>query len=156
MKTHMDKYSMKEVNECISNIGGANSAIFTTINLTSGFWQMRIDEKDSHLTAFTVQGQGQFKWLTSIMGLLGCPASFQRLMEKVLEGIHNILVYVDDVINHTATHELHLEVLECVLQKLDQQNLKINLAKCFFCNTEVSYLGFVLTLVGIRPGCEKL
>ena len=43
---------MKEVSECISDIGWANSTIFTTIdNLTSGFWQMPNDEKDSHLTA---------------------------------------------------------------------------------------------------------
>ena len=71
-KTHTDKYSMKEVNECISDIGRAKSNIFTTIDLTSGFWQMPIDDKDSHLTAFTCQ----FEWVTSPMGLLGCPASF--------------------------------------------------------------------------------
>ena len=57
-KTHTDKYSMKEVNKFISDIGRANS---TTIDLTSGFWQKPLDESDSHLTAFTVQGLGQFK-----------------------------------------------------------------------------------------------
>ena len=36
-KTHTDKYTMKEVNECISDIGPANSTIFTTIDLTSSF-----------------------------------------------------------------------------------------------------------------------
>ena len=111
-KTHTDKYSMKEVNEYISDIGRANSTIFTTIDLTSGFWQMPIDDQDSHLTAFTVQGHGQFEWITSHMGQLGCPASFQRLMEKVLDGICNIIVYIDDVIIHTATHEHHLQVLD--------------------------------------------
>ena len=82
-KTHTDKYSMKEVNECISAIGRANLTIFTTISLTSGFWQMPMDEKDSHLKAFTVQGHGQFEWVISPMGLLSCPASFQHLMEVV-------------------------------------------------------------------------
>ena len=88
---------MKEVNECISNIGRSNSTIFTTIDLTSGFWQMPIDESDSHTTAFTVQGIGQFEWVTSPMGLLGCTASLQRLMEKVLDKIKNIIVNIDDV-----------------------------------------------------------
>ena len=155
-KTHTDKYSMKEVNECISDIGRANSTIFTTIDLTSGFWQMPIDESDSHTTAFTVQGIGQFEWVTSPMGLLGCPASFQRLMEKVLDKIKNIIVYIDDVIIHTGSHEHHLEVLDNVLERLQHHNLKINLAKCFFGNSEVAYLGFVLTPEGIRPGKEKL
>ena len=155
-KTHTDKYSMKKVNECISDIGRANSTIFTTIDLTSGFWQMPIDEADSHTTAFTVQGIGQFEWVTSPMGLLGCPASFQRLMEKVLDNIKNIIVYIDGVIIHTASHEHHLEVLNNVLDRLQQHNLKINLAKCFFGNSEVAYRGFVLTPEGIRPGKEKL
>ena len=127
-----------------------------TINLTSGFWQMPIDESDSHTTAFTVQCIGQFQWITSPMGLWGCPASFQRLMEKVLDQIKNIILYIDDIIIHTASHEHHLEVPENVLERLQHHNLKINLAKCFFGNSEVAYLAFVLTPEGIHPGKEKL
>ena len=78
---------MKEVNECISDIGQENSTIFPTIDRTSGFRQMPISEADSHLTDFTVQGQGQFEWMTSQMGLLGCLTSIQRLMEKVQDAI---------------------------------------------------------------------
>jgi hypothetical protein len=109
-KTKMDKYSMKEISECISDIGRAGSKIFTTIDLTSGFRQMPIDERDNHLTAFKVKNNGQFEW-DSPMGLLGCPASFQRLMEKVMDGIKNVLIYIDYVIIHTQGHERHLEVL---------------------------------------------
>ena len=155
-KTHTGKYSMKKVNECNSNIGRANSTIISIIDLTSGFWQMPIAKKGSHLMAFTEQGQGHSRLVTSPMGFLGCPASFQCLMEKALEGIKNIIIYIDDVIIHTATHEHHLKVLVDVLRHLDQHNLKINLAKCLFGNTEVAYLGFVLTLEGIRAGREKL
>ena len=81
---------------------------------------------------------------------------FQRLMEKVLRRIQNIIVYIDDIILHTATHEHHLQVVDKVLNKLNQRHLKINLAKYFFGNTEVAYLGFVLTPEGVRPGREKL
>jgi len=106
--SHNIKYSMKEITECIGDIGRANSTIFSTLDLTSGFWQMKLDEDSQPLTAFTIPGKGQFAWVTSPMGLLGCPASFQRLMEAVLRNINNVLVYIDDLLIHTATHEEHL------------------------------------------------
>jgi hypothetical protein len=61
------------------------------------------------------------------MGLLGCPASFQRLMEGVLRDIPNELVYIDDLLVHTDTHEKHLQVLDQVLSRLHKNHLKINL-----------------------------
>jgi hypothetical protein len=59
--SHIDKYSMMEITECIGDIGRANSTIFSTLDLTSGFWQMQLDEKSQPLTAFTIRGQGQYQ-----------------------------------------------------------------------------------------------
>ncbi len=90
------------------------------------------------------------------MGLLGCPASFQRLMEGVLRNIANVIVYIVDLLVHSQNHKDHLKVLEQVLDRIHTHNLKINLDKCFFGNKEVSYLGFMLTPEGIKPGKNKL
>ncbi len=154
--SHIDKYSMKEITECIGDIRRADSTIFTTLDLTSVFWQMQLDEDSQKLTAFTIQGKGQFHWITSPTGLLGCPASIQQLMEGVLCNILNILVYIDDLLVHTDTHENPLQVLDKVLAQLHKNHLKINLEKCVFGNKEVSYLGFTVTPEGIKPGKNKL
>jgi hypothetical protein len=154
--SHIDKYSMKEITECISHIGQANFNIFSTLDLTSGFWQMKLDEKSQSLAAFTIPGKGQLHWITSPMGLLGCPASFQCLMEGVLRNLQNVIVYIDDLLIHSDTHERRLQSLEQVLERLHQNYLKINLEKCIFGNKEVSYLGFTLTPEGIKPGKNKL
>ncbi len=74
--SYIDKYSMKEITECIGAIGRANSTIFSTLDLTSGLWLMKLDEDSQPLTAFTIPGKGKFAWVTSPMGRLGCPASF--------------------------------------------------------------------------------
>ncbi len=151
-----DKYSMKDVSECIGEIGKSGSTIFSTIDLTAGFWQMILHLRARPYTAFTVPGMGQFQWVTSPMGLLGCPASFQRLMETVVHNISNVIVYIDDLLVHSASHEEHLATLNEVLQRLVTHNIKINLQKCVFGSKEVSYLGFCLTEEGIKPGIDKL
>ena len=150
--SYIDKYSIKEITECIRDIGRANSAIFSMLDLTSGFWQMQFDEDSQLLTPFTIPSKGQYHWVTSPICLLGCPDSLQRLMETVLRNNNNVLVYIDDVLLHTATHNEYLQVLEKVFERLHQNHLKVNLDKCVFGNREVSDMGFMLTPEGIKPG----
>jgi hypothetical protein len=128
-QSYTDKYSIKDVSECIGEIGRLGSTIFSTIDLIAGFWQMILHPRARPYTAFTVPGMGQFQWVTSPMGLLGCPVSFQRLMETVVNSITNIIVYIDDLLVHSATHEEHLVTLNQVLEQLVQHNIKINLQK---------------------------
>ena len=152
----VDKYSMRDVSECIGEIGRSGSNIFSTLDLTSGFWQMVLQPKSRPYTAFTVPGMGQFQWITSPMGLLGCPASFQRLVEAVVKGIKNVIVYIDDLLIHSKTHKEHRQQLMEVLYRLQSHGLKANLKKCVFGSTNVAYLGFQLTPDGIKPGKDKL
>jgi hypothetical protein len=155
-QSYSDKYSMKDVSECIREIGRSGSTLFSTIDLTAGFWQMILHSRARPYTAFTVPCMGQFQWVTSPMGLLVCPASFQHLMETVVHGISNVIVYIDDLLVHSASHEVHIATLGQVLKRLVQHSIKINLQKCMFGSKEVSYLGFCLTEEGIKPGTDKL
>ena len=155
-QTYIDKYSMRDVTECIHEIGRSESTIFSTIDLTSGFWQMVLEPKSRPLTAFTVYGMGQFEFKTSPMGLLGCPASFQRLMEQVTKGIPNVIVYIDDILVHSKTHDEHRRILDLLFKRLQQHHLQIRLEKCHFGKTEVEYLGFRLTPKGVVPGTDKV
>jgi hypothetical protein len=66
---------------------------------------MKFDNQSQPLAAFTIPGKGQFPWITLPMELLGCPASFQRLMEGVLRTLQNIIVYIDDLLVHSDTHK---------------------------------------------------
>ena len=79
------------------------------------------------------------------MGMLGCPASFQRLVELVMQGFVNVIVYFDDLLLHSKTHQGHRQQLELLFNRLRNTNLKVNVPKCKFGADNVSYLGFRLT-----------
>jgi len=81
-------------------------------------------------TAFTVPGMGQFEWKVVSMGLASAPSAFQRLVELVVKGIDHVVVYIDDLIIHTKTHEQHLESLDKVFTRLAAHNLRVNLKVC--------------------------
>jgi cleavage and polyadenylation specificity factor subunit 1 len=131
----MGKYTMKDIHECISDIGCAESTIFMTLDLTSGFWQISLHANSVPKTAFTLPGLGQYEWLMSPMGLVCCPASLQRLMEKLMDKlmdkIKNIIMYIEDLLIHSQTYEQHFNSLELVMQRQEEKNIKNNLSKCF-------------------------
>jgi hypothetical protein len=79
--SHTDKYSMKSVKNCIRDIGRSGSSIFSTLDLSSGFWQLPLASDSQKLTAFTVQNFGQFQWTQTSQGLHSAPSQYQHLME---------------------------------------------------------------------------
>ena len=113
----------------MDKIGLARS-VFSTIDLTCGFWQQSLDP-----ASFTVPGKGtRYQWTVTPMGLQGSPASFARLIDYCMRGLQGILTYIDDVLCHAKSHEEHLQVLEKVSQAskvwLEIEHFKINIWIC--------------------------
>ena len=46
------------------------------------------------------------------MGLLGCLASFQRMMEAIMKGLEGIIVYIDNLLVHLDIHDKQVQILE--------------------------------------------
>ena len=99
-KSYVDKYSSREVGDCIDEVGRAGSRVFTSLDLTAGFWQLPLAKGSRKFTAFTIPGQGSYEWAMTPMGLLGSPASFGRLMDYVMRGLQ-IIAYQDDLLCHS-------------------------------------------------------
>ena len=91
-------------------------------------------------------------------GLCNAPATFQRLMERVLGPLigKGVLVYLDDVIIYAETPEQLIEILEQVLKLLRKAGLKCKATKCSHFTQCVHYLGRVVSMDGIYPDPSKL
>ena len=151
-----DYYVSKTVDDCIDIIGQAKSTMFSSLDLTSGFHQMPLAESAQHLTAFSVSGMGSFEWTTSPFGLLGCPASFSRLMDIVMQDLKKVICYLDDTLVHSDRVDTHLDSLQKVFDRLRLHNLKLNSSKCEFLKRKIPYLGFMLSPQGITPDVDKI
>ena len=133
------------------------SAYFTTIDTSSGFYQLPMEPKSQNCTAFSTLS-GSFNWLRMPMGLTGSPDTFQSLMEHVLVGLTwNITVpYLDGWIIFYNTPEEHNKRLQHVFQRFREVNPKINPTKCAFFQTKVQFLGHVISKNGLEANPEKV
>ena len=93
----------------------AQAALFTTLDLASGYWQVELNESSKEKTAFSTSA-GHYEFTVMPFGLTNVPATFQRLMECVLAGLSpaQCLIYLDDIIVYGTSFEDHLEHLENV------------------------------------------
>ena len=153
--SHPDRYCIRNVEECLEEIGQAESSLFSVCDVTAGFWQMALHKDSREATAFTIPGVGQFQWKTAPMGLTGSPASFCRLMDLILKDLEKVIAYVDDVLIHDNNHEEHIRRVESVLQRFSKNNVRLNPDKCVFAAREVQYLGRTISSKGVSPGFNK-
>ena len=148
--TVKDSHPLPRTDDSLDALSG--SVFFSTIDLSSGYWQVAVHPDDREKTAFTT-GDGLYQFKVMPMGLTNAPPTFQRLMELVLSGLHwsSCLVYLDDVIIVGKSFAEHMSNLEQVLLRFKQANLKLKPSKCHFLHTEVRFLGHVVSNKGIRP-----
>uniref|UniRef100_A0A1B6DY26 Reverse transcriptase domain-containing protein n=1 Tax=Clastoptera arizonana TaxID=38151 RepID=A0A1B6DY26_9HEMI len=153
--THGDAYPLPNIVETLDCLN--NSIYFTTLDLYSGFHQVKMVEEDIEKTAFSLPGC-HYEFKNMPFGLCNAPATFQRLMDSILFGIkgEEALVYLDDIIVFSNSMEQHAERLGKVLNKLENSNLYAQLSKCVFAVNEVEYLGHIVSDKGIQPDPKKI
>eukprot|EP00731_Ephydatia_muelleri_P026491 Em0018g591a len=152
--TRKDAYPLPRVDDILDTLGG--SKWFSTLDLKSGYWQVGVDSSSREKTAFTTS-EGLYEFKVMPFGLCNAPATFQRLMNRVLCDVNWIecLVYIDDTVVIGRTFEQHLSNLGTVLSRLRQAGLKLQPAKCKLCQKEVCFLGHVISENGIATDPEK-
>ena len=91
-------------------------------------------------------------------GAVNSPAVFERLMERVFVGLTyvTLLIYLDDIIVYGKTFQIHLRNLEEVFKRLREANLKLNAEKCLFFQTQVTFLGHLVSQEGISADPQKI
>ncbi len=130
-QTIRNQVPLPRIDEVWDQLSGAK--YFSTIDLRSGYNQIRIKECDIEKTAFRTR-YGQFEYLVTPFGLSGAPGCFQTLMNNIFRPYIDkfILVYLDDILIYSKTEEEHLTHLDKTLQLLRRNLLYARMSKCQF------------------------
>ena len=113
--SQVDTYAMPRIDYILDQLG--NPKFIYTMDLTGGYWQVPVEQKARHKTAFfTPFGLYQFKMTP--FGLQGAPAKFQRLMDHVIREMNGFAdAYLDDLIIYSSSWTDHVSHLCLVLER---------------------------------------
>ena len=152
--TRKDAYPLPRIDDCLERLYGAK--YFCTLDLASGYWQIKMADEDKEKTAFTCH-KGLYEFNVMPFGLCNAPATFQRMMDKILKGLEHIcLVYLDDIVIFGKTFEETCQNYLKVIERLDKFNLKLKPSKCFLFRDKVDYLGHIVSEDGIATDPQKV
>ncbi|XP_048515544.1 uncharacterized protein LOC125502056 [Athalia rosae] len=154
-KTIGDAYPLPNITDILDQLGSAK--YFSVFDLASGFHQIKMAREDAEKTAFSTPfGHYQFERMP--FGLKNAPATFQRLMDRVLTGLQGIemFVYLDDIVIYASSLHEHTRKFNLLIDRLRSANLKLQPDKCEFLRKEVNYLGHIISEEGLKPDPKKL
>ena len=151
--TKTDTFPIPRMDDCIDKVGKARYV--SKFDLLKGFWQVPLTDRAKEISAF-VTPDGLFQYKVMPFGMKNSPASFQRLINKVIADLEGCEAYIDDVIIYSDTWEEHLRIIREFFKRLSRAMLTINLSKSEFGQAQVTYLGHVVGQGEVKPVSAKV
>ena len=149
-RTH---YPTKTIEELIYEMNGAT--IFSKLDIIKAFHQFMLEEAQRYLTTITTH-EGLLRYTRLHMGISCASEVFTEHIRRILEGIIGQVNMTDDVVIQGSTEENHQRSLLTVLKRLQDNGLTLNLEKCEFYKSEITFYGLRFTKDGVSPTADRV
>ena len=147
-----EHYSCPTVDDIAAKLHGAR--VFTVLDATSGYWQVKLDKKSSLLTTLNTPF-GRYRFTRLPFGVNSAQDVFQKEIYLTYEGLPGVAAIVDDILVYGKNQEDHDVKLEAVLRRTRERGIKLNPDKCVFRTNQVTYFGHIWSADGLRPDPVK-
>ncbi|KAL7631477.1 UNVERIFIED_CONTAM: hypothetical protein RMT77_018226 [Armadillidium vulgare] len=136
--TVFDPEPMNTTEELFAKLG--QDKYFSKIDLSKGYWQIPMDQKDIPKTAFVIP-EGHYEFLKMPFGLVNSGATLVRTLRRILDGMKNTDSFIDDLIIHTGSWDEHIKELSELLRRLSSAGFTIRPSKCMFAMEDIEFVG---------------
>jgi hypothetical protein len=145
--TCKDPYPIPRCDELLQ--GGHKGKYFTALDFDQAYHQILVTPRSREKLSFVCHS-GQYEFLKMPFGITNGPAIYQRMINKLIQGMDpdKVFAYIDDIMIATETFEEHLELIAELFKRLERAGLKIKPQKCEFAAPEVHYLGHKVGMEG--------
>lgn len=150
-----DNESPPPIQDLMQRFHGAK--VFSTLDLTSGYWQIDLEKSSRQYTAF-LHGPSLYQFTRVPFGLKTADSGFIRALNLAMGDDFNgfLTYYVDDLLIASKNESDHMTHLNLVFERLLKSNFTLKLSKARIFCSEIPFLGFMLSAEGIRPEEGKL
>ena len=128
---------------------------FSKFDLSKGYWQVPMKPEHKDYTTFICH-RGLFKFNVMPFGLINAPATFSRLMRRLLAASDCLDNLLDDVLAHTQNWNDHLTILRDFFQRCRKANLVLRPTKCSIGDSEITFLGHRVSSEGLKPKLDSV
>ena len=118
----VDQYPLPKPDDLFASLAGG--VRFSKINLTQVYLQMPLEEESREFITVNTH-MGLYRYTRLPFGIASAPAIFQRTMDTILQGLHHVQCYIDDILVTGADDEVHLRNLEEVLTRLRTHGIRV-------------------------------
>ena len=152
-KTKSDSFPIPRIADCIDQIG--NTKYVSTFDMLKGYWQVPLTQRARQISAF-VTPSGFYQYKVMPFGMKNAPATFQRMVNKLVQDIDGCEGYIDDVVIFSDIWSDHIRQIKRFFQIMREAKLTINLMKSELGKATVKYLGHIVGQGQVRPLDAKI
>ena len=144
-----ERYQSITPAQAVADIAASDAKYFTVLDAMKGYHQCALDSESQLLTTF-ITPFGRFKYLRAPYGISSISEHYDRRMAEAFTGLNGFRHIVDDIVIYDSDAATHTEHVCAFLKCCADKNIALNLAKCKFHQTKVTFAGFILSADGYQ------
>ena len=152
-KTRVRVAQLPLINDLLDSLQGKK--FWSQLDLEMGFSQIVLSEDSIGRTSFACS-LGKYEYVYLPFGVQAAPGFFQEQMEKALEGLPNVRLFIDDILIASETLEQHFKDIEAVFERLHRYGLVAKIKKCTFLLSKITFLGHDISREGVAVSSTKV